>query len=325
VALGLLLLGLVVSQSEDELYQSFQDWMVKYSKSYDGKEMSYRYYNFKNSINRINANNAKIQGSGATFGLNKFSDLSPEEFAGQYLMQPIPLDMPGKREVLTPKLTAPDTFDWRDHNVVTAVKDQEACGSCWAFSVTENVESVWILAHASTLNSTTMPPLAPQQLVDCDDYSFGCNGGFPPLAYDYLVDAGGFDDDKDYPYLAQDGTCAFKTSAIVAKITGYKFGTDPLDESMMKDNLVSWAPFSICVDARYWSDYTGGVMAEWQCDDAPLLDHCVQLVGFNMTASTPYWIVRNSWGTDWGEDGFIRLEYGTNTCGLTYVVTTAIA
>jgi len=325
-------LGLVLGQSDidAELYPSFLQWTADYKKSYDTHEETIlRFNNFKKTMDRINTNNefAKTRGSGATYGLNKFSDLSHEEFSQTILMKKefstnseTPIN---RKNLLKPKLvTTPDTFDWRDHNVITPVKDQGACGSCWAFSVTENVESVWILANG--LNSS-LPSLAPQQLVDCDDYSFGCNGGFTPFAYDYIMDAGGLDDQKDYPYTAQNGACEFKASAIEAKITGYKFGTTPGDETTMRDNLVSWAPLSICVDARYWNDYQGGILEEWQCDDVSLLDHCVQAVGYNMTAPMPYWIVRNSWGEDWGEDGYIRLQYGTDTCGLTYVVTTATA
>jgi C1A family cysteine protease len=327
--LSLLLLGLVCSRqfTDDDLYASFNQWAMKYRKAYVSlDETAYRFQNFKNSLDRINANNAyvKLRGSGATFGLNKFSDLSPEEFAKTVLMTPFtPETADVKRNnLLTPKISAPATFDWRTKGAVTAVKDQAQCGSCWAFSVTENVESVWILAKG--LTNETLPPLAPQQIVDCDDSDMGCDGGNPPTAYQYIVSAGGLDDEKDYPYTAQDGNCAFKSSAVVAKISGFKYATDG-DEATMASNLVSWAPLSICVDARYWQDYTSGVMTEWQCDWIVQLDHCVQAVGFDTTASTPFWIVRNSWGTDWGEQGYIRLQYGTNTCGLTDESTSATA
>jgi C1A family cysteine protease len=335
-ALLYLFFGLVFSSQDFNIYLNddptlplFLEWSKVYQKSYPKtEEFLLRFQNYKDSLNRINVANEKTRqrGSGATFALNKFSDLTPQEFSEKILMKQFSQNgaklLQTEENILKPKMTAPPTFDWRDRDAVTPVKDQGQCGSCWAFSVTENVESVWILARGLN-SSSTQPLLAPQQLVDCDDYSFGCDGGFPPFAYDYLVSAGGMDDEKDYPYTAHGGTCKFVQSAVVAKITGYKFGTTPEDESTMADNLVSWAPLSICVDARYWQDYQGGIFSEWQCDDVPLLDHCVQAVGFNTTAPIPYWIVRNSWGTNWGEDGYIRLQYGTNTCGLTYVVTCA--
>jgi len=326
--LAVLLLGLVYShQSEDEIYKTFSEWALTHRKTYSSlEENALRYQNFKNSLDRINANNAyvKVRGSGANFGLNKFSDLSPEEFAQTVLMRPFtPASVEFKQNnMLTPRITAPTTFDWRPKGAVTAVKDQGQCGSCWAFSVTENVESVWILAKG--LTNETIPPLAPQQIVDCDDSDAGCDGGNPPTAYDYIKSAGGLDDEKDYPYTAVDGTCAFKSTAVVAKISGWKYATEG-DEDTMASNLASWAPLSICVDARYWQDYTSGIMTEWQCDWLVELDHCVQAVGYDTTASTPFWIVRNSWGADWGEAGYIRLQYGTNTCGLTQESTSATA
>jgi C1A family cysteine protease len=326
------LFGFVLCQNieSDEFYPAFLSWVSEHNKFYATREETIlRFDNFKKSMSRINTNNqiTKMRGSGATYGLTKFSDRSPEEFSNTYLMKKSysaeSLDSLDRTNILKSKLiTTPDTFDWRDHDAVTPVKDQGQCGSCWAFSVTENVESVWILANG--LNSSILP-MAPQQLVDCDDYSFGCDGGFPPFAYDYLMDAGGLDEEKYYPYTATGGSCAFKASAVEATITGYKFATTPLDETTMKANLASWAPLSIMVDARYWNDYTGGILEEWQCDDVPVLDHCVQAVGFNMTAPMPYWIVRNSWGTDWGENGYIRIQYGSDTCGLTYCATSATA
>jgi len=162
IVASLLLVGLVLSHpSEDELYEQFQSWALKYQKNYATYDESYaRFQNFKKSLERINANNAytKLRGNGATFGLNKFSDLSPEEFAENILMKPFtPVGAELKeKKMLTPRISAPTTFDWRDHGAVTAVKDQGQCGSCWAFSVTENVESVWILAKG--LNNATLPP-----------------------------------------------------------------------------------------------------------------------------------------------------------------------
>jgi C1A family cysteine protease len=321
-----LLVGLVFAHMDEaDLALSFKSWAAQHGKTYGWEEEPIRFENFKASVIRINTMNAysALRGNGATFGLNKFSDLSREEFAEKVLMTPFrPTAKDNKQQNLLIPRTAsvPSTFDWRDHEVVTAVKDQGQCGSCWAFSVTENVESVWMINKKIT--NATMEPLAPQQIVDCDDSDAGCSGGNPPTAYEYIQSAGGLDDEKDYPYTAQDGTCAFKSDKIVAQISGYQYATDG-DEDTMSANLVSWAPLSICVDARYWQDYTGGILTEWQCDWIVELDHCVQAVGFDTSASTPFWIVRNSWGTDWGENGYIRLQYGTNTCGLTEEATSA--
>jgi len=301
----------------------FAQWKAKHSKVYaTAEEEALRFENFKVSVQRINRLNL---GSKATFALNKFSDLTPAEFRAKYLMQ-TPLEpVVSKENVLQPTVqNVPPTYDWRPKGVVTAVKDQGQCGSCWAFSTTENIESVWMLAHG--LKNDTMKSLAPQQIVDCDTTDEGCNGGFPASAYDYVQKAGGLETEADYPYHAVDQQCHFSASNVYAKISNFKYATSRGDETTLQQNLVSTAPLSICLDASNWQDYQNGVMSAWGCCWLRIcqLDHCVQLVGYDTTASTPYYIVRNSWGTDWGENGFIRLEIGTNTCGITNYATTSI-
>jgi len=318
------------SQAESQVNEiaikdAFVAWTAKYNKIYSAPERSQRYQNFKASLDRIAELNRKSQArGGATFGLNKFSDLTVQEFQETILMTRFNATPAAvKSQNMFPKSgpAAADAFDWRTKGAVTPVKDQAQCGSCWAFSVTENVESIWMLKKNVSLQS--MLPLAPQQIVDCDDSDAGCNGGNPPTAYDYIKSAGGLEPEKDYPYKAVDQTCKFNRGDVYATISGYKYATSSGDETTLKSNLVSVGPLSICVDARYWQDYQSGVLSAWQCDWIVELDHCVQAVGYDLTASTPYWIVRNSWGTDWGEKGYILLQYGSNTCGLTEEATSA--
>jgi len=313
--------------SDKRITETFDSWAIKHNKVYSTQEeKDLRLTNFKSSVSRIAALNARTaeRGVGATYGLNKFSDLSTEEFASKILMTPFnPTETSIKKErMLEATTVAPDTFDWRSQGLVTAVKDQAQCGSCWAFSVTENVESVWMKAKG--LTNVTMIPLAPQQIVDCDKSDAGCDGGNPETAYEYIQSAGGLDSEKSYPYTAVDGTCRFKKDNVVTTISNWKYATTSYDETTLKNNLVSWAAISICLDARYWQDYKSGVMTAYECDWVVQLDHCVQAVGFDTTATTPYWIVRNSWGADWGEKGYILLEYGGNTCGLTEQASSAV-
>jgi len=168
-----------------------------------------------------------------------------------------------------------------------------------------------------------MLPLAPQQIVDCDNNDDGCGGGDTITAFDYIKSAGGLEPEKDYPYTAEDGTCNFKKADVYATIAGYKYATDPNNpnENIMHNNLYSWAPLSICVDASSWQNYNGGILKASQCGQS--LDHCVQAVGYDLTNNPPFWIVRNSWSSSWGENGYIRLEYGKNTCGCADEATTA--
>jgi len=226
------------------------------------------------------------------------------------------------KEVLVPKIAldaVPATFDWRDLGAVTAVKDQEQCGSCWAFSAVENVESVWIIAGKGT---NTSVDLSTQQVVDCDSADAGCNGGDTPTAFQYIIDAGGLESEQDYPYQGDDGSCSFDKSKVEATISSYKYATKTLDEKEMQANLVSWAPLSICVDAESWQFYSNGVMTSGECGTD--LDHCVQVVGYDTTQTPNFWIVRNSWNTDWGMDGMILLEMWADTCGVAMEATTAV-
>jgi len=328
ISLALAFVVIYARDSDSYYSDAFDSWAIQHGKVYEPEQRQYRLENFKSSIKRIADLNERTgrRGVGATYGLNKFSDLTPEEFAATVLMKPfkgIP-DSVKRQNMLTLKknIASPDTFDWRSKGAVTPVKDQAQCGSCWAFSVTENVESVWMLAKG--LTNETMTHLSPQQIVDCDESDAGCNGGDTPTAYDYIKSAGGLEPEKDYPYTAKDGRCSFKASDVFATISSWKYATTYWDETTLKDNLAAWAPLSICVDARYWQDYQSGVMTAYECDWIVEIDHCVQAVGYDLTASTPYWIVRNSWGTDWGEKGYILIEYGQNSCGLTSEATTAV-
>jgi len=309
------LLGLV---SARDLLQEFESYKVQFAKSYaTDEEQEQRFQNFVNAVNRIDAKNEQSQGEGATFGLNKFSDMSTEEFHAQYLSKVPASKTPAhQRKVVAHNVDAPSSVDWRPKGVVTAVKNQEQCGSCWAFSATETIESAWMMAKK--VYNTSFAPLAPQQIVDCDNSDDGCNGGNPYTAYEYVISAGGLDKESAYPYTGTDGSCAFKASAIGASISKWAYACDEEDEETLKTNVATVGPLSICVDAQNWQDYTGGVMTGWQCAWLNVLDHCVQAVGYDVTdSSNPFWIVRNSWGTDWGEVGYIRLQYGDNTCGLT--------
>jgi len=255
------------------------------------------------------------------WGLTKFSDMSSAEFKQMYLTARIE---PSKHHHVAakPHIVPPKTFDWRTKGAITPVKDQAQCGSCWAFSTTENVESMWFLS------TKTLPILAPQQLVDCDPQSQGCGGGWTYWAFEYLMNAGGQMAESAYPYHAVNQPCQFKKNKIVAKVFNYTFAIPPCeqgdcpsqDEDLMQEQLAKVGPFSVCVNAASWSDYQGGVVEGDSCPGgAQTLDHCVQAVGYDQNQG--YWIVRNSWNTNWGDKGYIYLQLGTNTCGVADVVT----
>jgi len=312
------------AKAENEsVMNRFESWMTQFGKTYPNHaEKLRRYRNFMQSLLAIERlNNQRRNEEDAVFGLTKFADLSPIEFKNTVLMHNGIAPNRKHDNVLTPTIALadmPDYVDWYAKGAVTPVKNQEQCGSCWAFSATEAIESTNILAGKFTADNID---LAPQQIVDCDTSDDGCGGGEPMTAYEYVISAGGLESNTSYPYTAVNGVCHFKKAEVVTTISSWKYATQNHDESLLQQNLASYGPLSVCVDAARWQYYQSGVMTRFQCDIINLLDHCVQAVGFNSTASTPYYMVRNSWGFDWGLDGYIWLEMNHNTCGITDEVT----
>jgi len=310
----------------------FSKWQAEFKKRYPTTaEFDHAFHNFQTSLKTLAAQKA-LGHKG--YGLTKFSDLSPEEFRSRYLLPKGSVAMNAKKMKSTmavkPKrhgVAPPATWNWATSGATTPVKDQQQCGSCWAFSTTENFESMnWLASDKKN------PPLvlSPQQLVDCDPQSQGCGGGWTYWAFEYLLSAGGQELNESYPYTAEDGQCAFNASLIAAKLTNYSFATNPCEQGscptqddLLRTQLVAVGPLSICVNAATWSGWTGPepMTADSCPGDADELDHCVQLVGYDWT--NKYWIARNSWNTDWGQQGFIFLETEGNTCGLGDVVTYA--
>jgi C1A family cysteine protease len=305
----------------------FQAFEREYEKTYSSaEERDRRFAIFQSNLVLVEELNRK-NGEPA-FGVTKFMDMTPEEFRAAYLMNITHNDLPkpphANYKIDVPKPAAvPTTFDWGVNatGIVTPVKNQASCGSCWAFSATETTESVWARAGNS------LQVLAPQQIVDCDTVDLGCEGGWPYRAYQYLIQAGGFMSEADYPYTGRDGKCTYSYGKSVAKISGWKFiNTDPTtEESVMLPYLLNNSPLSICVDASSWQFYSGGILQT--CGSS--IDHCVQLTGFGVMLNKQnnpvnVWNVRNSWATNWGSKGYIYIARGSNLCELATVVTVPV-
>jgi len=302
-------------------YLSFKTKFNKVYKSDDEEKM--RFTIFKNNLKRVAKMNLNSKGQN-NFGVTKFSDLTPSEFSHLYLMPKRPSPEITADKVLEQNYTGvsiPAAWDWRTDGLkggvsaITAVYNQGQCGSCWAFSATEEIESMEFLQG----NAGASPKhLSMQQIVDCDTQAYGCNGGWTYVAYEYVMSAGGQDSLASYPYTAVDGSCAYNPANVEAKLSGWKYVTQNQNEATMKDFVGTTGPASICVDAASWQFYQGGVLST--CGTS--IDHCVQLVGYGTSSGLNTWIVRNSWGTDWGLSGYILLEYGKNMCAMADVVTT---
>jgi len=296
--------------------QKFVEFQSKFNKHYESKqERAHRLQVFTANLALINKLNQE-EGS-EVYGVTKFSDLTPAEFKKHYLMN-VPLNKP-HGPVYNAKAPAaiPTTWDWgiNKTGIVTPVKNQEQCGSCWAFSATETVESDW------ALKGHTEVVLAPQQIVDCDKIDQGCNGGWPYDAYKYVISAGGLEPEVDYPYTGVNGRCTFKAADVAAKISAWSYVSQSASTELttMLNFVAATGPVSVCVDASTWQFYNGGVIQK-NCGDE--IDHCVQVTGFSVVSGIPVWNVRNSWGTDWGVNGYLYVKRGMNLCDIATVVTT---
>jgi len=295
---------------DSDILNAFSTFTTKYGKQYDEVEYARRVNIFADNLERINKQNAQqiLAGGDPVFGITQFADLSQEEFKSMYLNARIPLNDTAPRTV--PVLNGPpaNDIDWRGRGVLTPVKDQGQCGSCWAFSATAAIESFAALA------GKPLSVLAPQQIVSCDTVDFGCSGGWPYNAYKYVMGAGGIEPEAAYPYTSgksgQTGACHFDKSKVTLAVVNYKSVAQ--GESNLQTAL-NVGPVSVCVDANSWSAYTGGILKS--CGRS--VDHCVQAVGY----TADYWIIRNSWGGAWGESGFMRIARGSDLCLISDYVT----
>jgi len=265
---------------------------------------------------RIEQLNVKSQGK-TVHAINKFSDLTVEEFKNLYLMPPTKYQNIVRNSTAS-KYVAPEavptSFDWASKNAITPVKDQGQCGSFWDSSATETLESVCFLA------GNPLTKLSEQQTVDCDHNDDGCNGGYPYTAYEYMISAGGVETEADYPYTAEDGSCHFDKKKVACVVDSWKYVTQSKDESAMQAYAYANSPLSVCVDAETWQTYSSGVVTR-DSDCGNDIDHCVQITGWDVKSSVNAWHVRNSWGSDWGENGYIWVEIGYDVCSIAEIVT----
>jgi cathepsin L len=207
----------------------------------------------------------------------------------------------------------PDSIDWRTHGMVTGVKDQGQCGSCWSFGTTGTLEGQWKKKHGSLVS------LSEQNLVDCDTaWDNGCNGGLPTKAYQYII-KNGIDTESSYPYTAHQGSCKFSAAHVGAKMTSFKQVSRD-SESALKNAVGSIGPVAVGIDASHMSFqlYSGGVYDEKSCSTTRL-DHAVLVVGYGAENGKDYWLVKNSWGKGWGESGYIKMSRNLNNqCGIAH-------
>lgn len=313
-----------VHWSELDASYSFDKYTVDFGKKYPSEiEKAYRKGIFEQSLDKAMLHN-KDSSKTWKMAINQFSDMTAKEFSNSHGWKP----RWGLKSEFAPGPEIPASFrlqdlptsvDWRKNGVVTPIKDQGMCGSCWAFASTESVESALAQANGTLL------ALSPQNLVSCDpnpDHcggTGGCSGSVPELAFDY-VKTNGLATEAAWPYksgtTSQDGTC-FKDISPAARVSGWvKLKENNYTEVMYA--LANVGPVAVNVDAIPMQAYGGGLFTGCSEEDTHI-DHVVQIVGYGVdkSAGGNYWLLRNSWGTTWGESGYMKLFRHTDDyCGI---------
>jgi C1A family cysteine protease len=294
----------VAPLKESQYQAQFVEFVNMFSKNYATSEIFSKYQTFKYWVDFVAEHNAK--NLSWTAGINEFSDMMPEEFAAVYLMK----DMKVPHIEATPVDVSDvaNDVDWRQKGAVNPVKNQGSCGSCWAFSTTGVLEG-----YAKIYNNE-LPNVSEQQLVDCSKNGqtlFGCQGGWPWAAAQWAQSKNGLCSQTAYPYTARDGAC--KSGCESVKSTAIKGVVQQKGEDQLLKG-VDGQPVSICLDAMGgFQSYRSGIF------DGPCgtqMNHAVLAVGYTADA----WIVKNSWGTSWGDKGYIQMRRGKNLCGLSNVL-----
>lgn len=303
-------------ESESNFWNSFLSFQERFSKRYNSmKEFQERFEIYKTNLQEILTHNSD-PAQNFTMSVNKFTDLTPAEFKSMYIRG---LDGNYKSygcKSFSSGSSVVSSIDWRTKNAVSSVKDQGQCGSCWAFSSTGAAEGAWAISTGKLLD------LSEQQMVDCATGvkygSYGCNGGQMTGAFKYMI-SNGQCDESAYPYTSgttqkQNDVC--KTCAPVVKFTS-------CSEVVSNDQIslkvaVSKQPVSVAIEAdtRYFQSYSGGIITSSSCGTN--LDHGVLVVGYGEESGQKYWLVKNSWGSDWGDKGYVKIlrSDSTNDAGI---------
>lgn len=301
----------------------FENWSKEHGKRYSSEqEKQYRFKVFEDNYDYITQHN-NMGNSTYTLSLNAFADLTHHEFKAKYLgLSASANDLIRlNRGGLSPfgesgavgTNDIPSSLDWRKKGAVTNVKDQGSCGACWAFSATGAMEGINKIVTGSLVS------LSEQELVDCDrSYNSGCEGGLMDPAYEFVVKNKGIDTEKDYPFQARDGTCnRNKLNRHVVTIDGYRDVTRGNEKELLQAVAAQPVSVGICGSERAFQLYSRGIFTG-PCSTN--LDHAVLIVGYDSQDGVDYWIVKNSWGSSWGIDGYIHIARSTGNsegvCGI---------
>ncbi|KAF3452083.1 hypothetical protein FNV43_RR08179 [Rhamnella rubrinervis] len=323
IFLALLVLGMWPSQANcrtlnGEVFsmsERHEQWMARHGRTYENDaEKQRRFLIFKDNVEFIetfnNAGNRPYK-----LSVNEYADQTNEEFKASRNGYKRPFNSKSSQtsfryETMT---AVPSSIDWRKKGAVTPIKDQGQCGACWAFSAVAAVEGI------TQINTGNLVSLSEQQLVDCVASSHGCKGGNMDLAFEYIIENQGISSETSYPYEEMDRSCdTEKAKNVAAQITGYEDVPSSNEEALLKAVFVQ--PVSITIDTRgsgRFHMYGGGIF-DGDCGNSH--NHEVLVIGYGEENGKKYWLIKNSWGKTWGENGYMRIlrDYGApeGLCGL---------
>jgi len=311
------LLALVGFACAFDFPEEWEAWKQEHSKTYASDEEELRRHIIWQSNKKyIDGHNEHSDTFGFTLKMNEFGDLDGAEFAKMYNgYRRNPNRKPGKLFTPPPVTDLPTTVDWVPKGYVTPIKNQGQCGSCWAFSATGSLEGQHFKSTGKLVS------LSEQNLVDCSDPegNHGCDGGLEDQAFKYIIKNNGIDTEASYPYVARDETCHFNAANVGATCSSY-VDIPSGNETALQVATATVGPISVGIDASHLSFqfYWAGVYSSVFCSRTSL-DHGVLVVGYGVykTTGKDYWLVKNSWGTKWGMQGYIMMARNDNNmCGI---------
>jgi len=298
--------------SANDMEGRFMQWISEHGRSYGTvEEYKFRMAEFARTDAQIENHNQS--NSTYTQGHNKMSDWTSAEYKRLLGYRAAPAAYNETPE-LQANYTYPTSVDWVTAGAVTPIKNQEQCGSCWAFSSTGAMEGMWKINHGSLIS------LSEEQLVQCVNLCYGCNGGNTGLVFAYYANKNKMYGENAYPYTSgkgTTGTCSYPGSGQTEVKTSGSSNVTANSVSAMKTALAA-QPVSIAIEADQssFSAYQSGVFDNTSCGTA--LDHAVLLVGYGSENGQEYYLMKNSWGTSWGEAGYMKMAIignGPGICG----------
>ncbi|KAL9234005.1 hypothetical protein vseg_008929 [Gypsophila vaccaria] len=297
--------------SSSAMRQRYEQWITKHGRAYKNEaEKEKRFHIFEENVKYIDAFNSNGANKSYTLATNAFSDLTDDEFLARYTGLNTEVYSQNKRTNISifkynnTSNQLPSFVDWREQGAVTKVKDQGACGGCWAFASVAALEGIYKIVKGNLIS------FSEQNLIDCAQNSHGCTSGGLQYAYEYML-TNGITTEESYPYEATQGQC--RATQPVTTITDYQL-VDPGDVDALLA-AVNQQPVSVSINSNGLRHYKSGV---YKGGCISTINHAVTVIGYGTTQDgDQYWLVKNSWGESWGEEGYMKLFKDENLCPIT--------